>query len=602
MTSSLETLPRELLWQVVGYLSYSHATQLLQCSKRLRYNAEPAVYNSKDARNKAMQFACRTDRPNIIRLAVSYGASVNLTSSPLEINSPAPQESNWIQPLTLLRAMAHGSIDTFKTLLELGARLDGLDSEGYTVTEGVLLDFVRILVSLVASPGIAGNPDGEEFFRASLEAGLDQQIEKLDKDGKIYSPLAGLIENGASFDLIRTVLDRGADPNRPWASKYGLPVNPLSAAIERDSFPVFQLLIERGADVNGVEADSPRETPRHLPLFEAMRVLARFGTSRGAAWVQACLDNGADINQSTQLTHWAHGYPVHTSTPLRYFLESIDLEGLRPWVQGTHHPASGLKYLLSVGASADGLGRQTVRADTFIPPLREPLSCLEVALDIGSNYGLPGQFGIEASYLAAVELLVEHGAARNETAYILARHTPLSALHVPHSDSNGKCIQAVLATMLINDIPRHNASLVLWQYVWSLGVMYFDWPAVVTEMTARIIRDIMARGADLNGMHMLRGEDGRDEDENTEPMPVLHALCQRHATRLATQGAISPYDMQLSRNQDLFRLLIREGANPNIVVNDRTAFDILVDCTEGKELADYLLAHVLDLCAILQGQ
>jgi hypothetical protein len=109
----------ELLWQVVGYLPTCDAVQLLRCNKRLCYYVKGEVYKGKDVHHKAMKFGCFRDRPDIIRLVVSYGASVNtFTDLPLYLrNCYSPR----IVASTLWLSIIYQSFNAVKTLLELGA-------------------------------------------------------------------------------------------------------------------------------------------------------------------------------------------------------------------------------------------------------------------------------------------------------------------------------------------------------------------------------------------------------------------------------------------------------------------------------------------------
>jgi len=147
-------------------------------------------------------------------------------------------------------------------------------------------------------------------------------------------------------EVIRTLLDRGTDPNALFRCKlakranhyHDLDWSPLSAASRTDNFPVFGLLLERGADINAVGHIGSSTMPN--PLFAAAHMLAVGGFGRYARWIRACRDNGADFNlHLLRVAYWRYGvYPAdyrhradhrwsekkYGFTPLQHFIASVD--------------------------------------------------------------------------------------------------------------------------------------------------------------------------------------------------------------------------------------------------------------------------------------
>ena len=104
-------------------------------------------------------------------------------------------------------------------------------------------------------------------------------------------------DNILALERVKSLLDEGADPNLPshtwsaWRLKYA---SPLSNAIKVNSIPIFNLLLERGADIHGMEVyrHISCTIPMHIPIFAAACSISYHGTTT----MQRCLDLGADIN------------------------------------------------------------------------------------------------------------------------------------------------------------------------------------------------------------------------------------------------------------------------------------------------------------------
>ncbi|CAG8954242.1 hypothetical protein HYFRA_00005862 [Hymenoscyphus fraxineus] len=122
MLSSIETLANELLDLILQDLNLAEQTALLRCSKYLRQRIEPALYEQESQRDVAMHWAIQNGKTHIIRLLVSYGASIDTFSG--HGGSPHPS-LGWSPNSTLLFAVAakEKSTDAFELLLELGAKV-----------------------------------------------------------------------------------------------------------------------------------------------------------------------------------------------------------------------------------------------------------------------------------------------------------------------------------------------------------------------------------------------------------------------------------------------------------------------------------------------
>lgn len=193
-----------------------------------------------------------------------------------------------------------------------------------------------------------------EFVRAGM---LDQMRSDPRCPPELYDPLARLVRAGAPVDLVRLLLDRGADPNGRGEGPEGA-LSPLSAAVLAGSAPVFALLLERGADINGrklgrrgQEGDEKGKDPEtaattrtgmavsewppfrvfFIPSFAAAYAMAR-RHPRARSMMQLCLEAGADINEGVLVRRrmW-RGIPMSGGwlentvlTVLSAYLESIE--------------------------------------------------------------------------------------------------------------------------------------------------------------------------------------------------------------------------------------------------------------------------------------
>jgi hypothetical protein len=132
--SKLELLPTELLDEIRSYLKIEAHTKLLRCSKLLQERIEPRVYGRKAMYNRALHWACQKNFPGLIDVAVRYGASIDVVcrkpSDRYQLKpGPSPHQIPRDDVPTLCVAAATGSVDAFRYLLELGARVlpEGVD-------------------------------------------------------------------------------------------------------------------------------------------------------------------------------------------------------------------------------------------------------------------------------------------------------------------------------------------------------------------------------------------------------------------------------------------------------------------------------------------
>ncbi|KAL6616513.1 hypothetical protein ACP70R_038783 [Stipagrostis hirtigluma subsp. patula] len=96
-------------------------------------------------------------------------------------------------------------------------------------------------------------------------------VNAVDGDGE--TPLICAIQGSASTDIVRYLLNRGADPNK--ANDRG--ITPLHVAAERGSLGCMELLIEFRADVNAGSAVTPLLMAAGKGLTHCIRCLLEAG-------------------------------------------------------------------------------------------------------------------------------------------------------------------------------------------------------------------------------------------------------------------------------------------------------------------------------------
>ena len=208
MSPLTQSLPAELLLQIVSYLTLGDISILMQTCRKLFHDLEPSLYRSQQVRDDALKWACTHGHLKLIRHLITV-----YESSPSAIN----------RALTLNFAISGRRLDGFKLLLDLAARVDGPD-------ESCRLN--ALITQLYNSS--TSQEYSYAFFKADQAAKLPLRL--LDK---LLMMLARQAD--APIDLVHLVMDRGArvnethsigiTPHKAWS-------NPLSASILCNSRPV----------------------------------------------------------------------------------------------------------------------------------------------------------------------------------------------------------------------------------------------------------------------------------------------------------------------------------------------------------------------------
>ncbi|KAH8892260.1 hypothetical protein GQ53DRAFT_823058 [Thozetella sp. PMI_491] len=304
MASSIEGLPVELLRAITDGLARADLAHLIRCSRALHRSLEATLYQRDSGASNAMQWACQNGHIGTIRLAVAHGAQ----ESTFEVGWPSGRERP-VRGSTLGLAAKKNHLNAFKTLLELGANIRGLDPRQ-----------IAALLRRLYSPG------REAFLRLFLEArlGLQMPCRSCEKQYNVGTGLSlvSILRPEISRGLVELMVENGADPNTIAHSKRSSPISPLSRAVQEYQMPLFDLLLEKGATIDGLDIPFPPDYPTHIPIFAAAQ---QVGKGNDMLMLKKCLDHGATINRRHPAKHHGQKGCVYNfyMTPLFVYLDSI---------------------------------------------------------------------------------------------------------------------------------------------------------------------------------------------------------------------------------------------------------------------------------------
>ena len=383
----LEALPVELLNQIVEDLagpphSPRNLIDLLCASRYLRPIIEPVLYSRPDDREVAMRWACTHDYPNTITLLVEqfdqspgyvrirrntefhhgpwlhlsqvYPSSPRGVDEPLVINDKfigqdTADRSPFMRVPTLILAAKHGNAKSFKTLLELGARIENvsLRLDGSPTNSALIRTqqkWFKVLVNHIFSKKVLRKaPDiARLFFRHNLDVDAKAAAHQ---GPDVYAPLIRAIVADAPYDIVQTILDRyHYSPGRVFSGfgfRYCL--TPLSAAIIARSPRLLESLLASGRmDINETFDIRPSPYAKHKAVFACVHLIASTEDLEvyncAVAMMKMCVEAGADINsEATMLCNrnkrrafgkmsWKDTYHIqfyHYGYPIHVFLRSV---------------------------------------------------------------------------------------------------------------------------------------------------------------------------------------------------------------------------------------------------------------------------------------
>jgi uncharacterized protein len=216
--------------------------------------------------------------------------------------SLARAEYAYLQPLHY--AVKAGRTDTIELLLSAGAnplaegwsgRPLGDDTPLARARDREQADIVRLLEEAAARPlpDVPPRRESPPDARGELEVAMSQCGHRGDTSGALrlleehpHLAYAGLYEavHQGHTKLARLLLERGADPTKPW--RWSCWLTPLMHSLRhaRPNYEMASMLMDHGItadDANGMG-------------MTTLHILVGLGTTSAAAWL---LDRGADINR-----------------------------------------------------------------------------------------------------------------------------------------------------------------------------------------------------------------------------------------------------------------------------------------------------------------
>ncbi|KAK5659795.1 hypothetical protein OQA88_1006 [Cercophora sp. LCS_1] len=390
MTSTLEQLPNELLLDITQHLTRAGVASLVACSRHLHRSLLNELYNDERERRHAIAHACKHGNVDTLQRIRTYHREVNPATPYWDYVG-----SRSVNPLCV--AVKFRQLGTFEFLLAgYNDQDDNVESDAGSLRVLRLSDLMSQSDQVPRMMARICSPHNVELLRAYLKSPLPGLLRKYHSP-EVVLPLVRAIGIEAPLDIIDLLLDRGANPNQLWTHGSSAYTSPLSAALTANSRYTFQLLLKRGADINGPTLNRPVRALLHIPVFVAAYQLCDHGTSM----MQLCLDHGANINHEGHVLDPPKGSatPQARLTPLDAFFNSV-----QKWDKVyALSPAQGFMYLHLHGALSAVQVRQHATPAPSDPTSsinNPPPNILRTLLDKYKTWGL-----VEPAFRETVRLL-----------------------------------------------------------------------------------------------------------------------------------------------------------------------------------------------------
>lgn len=271
MAVSLESLPNEILDDVISYLIGCHVgylrdpshivcseiARLSRCSRFWDSTLERVLYFTLNAQYAAVEHDIRNNNLDSIRKAVTCGASPDYIyywgTSDYPSSSTTPTK---VGRQTLALALDTKELEPFKLFLELGANLIPHDANNAMESTYIREQRTHILDSMLSTK------EYEAFLIAYLDARTDTPFwpgPRSDNISHAYVLVTSLqftsLVSWAGSVLLERLIEEGACLSSveclltTWKYGCGTHLTPLAAACVRGDPQVFDLLRRRGAQM-----------------------------------------------------------------------------------------------------------------------------------------------------------------------------------------------------------------------------------------------------------------------------------------------------------------------------------------------------------------
>jgi ankyrin repeat protein len=209
----------------------------------------------------ALMWAAAEHHANVVKILLDHGADWKVQSLARETSMPKLSAASSVTPmarggLTAFHfAAREGDIETGRVMLDAGVDINQVDADNTSALVVSVLNkrysYAKFLLDRGADPNIA-----DARGRTALYAAIDMRNED-------YSALPNHkeIDSMSSLDLIRALLDRGANPNaqltKALAGRSGMDAGdttlgagttPLMRAARAGDAPTMRALLRKGAD------------------------------------------------------------------------------------------------------------------------------------------------------------------------------------------------------------------------------------------------------------------------------------------------------------------------------------------------------------------
>jgi uncharacterized protein len=325
----------------------------LDAVKTLLDHGAPVNAWDAQANQTALMWAIREHHSDVVQLLVSRGADVKARTT-VVVNFPAETGNlegvgraqnlpKGVAPggmTPLLYAAREGSLDVARILVAAGADVSVAEANQTSPLQVAILNgHVDVANFLLGKGANVNAADG--FGRTPLWSAIDYR--NLDTPDKTET------DRGPMLDLVRALLDHGADPNAQlkadppsrrsmfgfgvvaWVSQVGQ--TPLQRAALAGDVESMRLLIAKGADPN-------HKSPAGVtPLMAAAGlgwVLNQTYTESDESLLEAiklCVEKGADVNAATSVGMTAMHAAANRG--LNHVIEFLAQQGARPDAKDT---------------------------------------------------------------------------------------------------------------------------------------------------------------------------------------------------------------------------------------------------------------------------